>query len=137
MARRAAACGACSRCSATRARIASPMPSLAQRARATCTTPSSKAASIAIPPTREPSRAPVWPAAILQDLPDPRDQPLQGRAVEAVGATEAVHHPGLDVALPGMADVLGARVLAPHRTVLVPPLGGPQVHAHACSVSAM
>ena len=75
-------------------------------------------------------------AGILQDPPDARDQPLQGRAIEPVGATEAVHHPGLDVALPGMADVLGERVVAHHRTVLVPPLGGPQVHAHACSVSA-
>ena len=75
-------------------------------------------------------------AGVLQDPPDARDQPLQGGAIEAVGAAEAVHHLGLDVALPGMADVLGQRVVAHHRTVLVPPLGGPQVHAHACSVSA-
>src|SRR4051794_23294697 len=34
-----------------------------------------------------------------------------------------------------MAHVLGQRVVAHHRAVLVPPLGGPQVHAHACSVS--
>src|SRR4051794_39624061 len=135
MASRAAACGACSCFSAIRAWTSSPMPSLAQRARATCTTPSSKAASIAIPPTLEPSRAPASPPA-SQDPPDARDQPLQGRAIEAVGATEAVHHPGLDVALPGMADVLGERLVAHHRTVLVPPLGGPQVHAHARSVSA-
>ena len=38
-------------------------------------------------------------AGILQDPPDARDQPLQGRAIEAVGAAEVVHHPGLDVAL--------------------------------------
>src|SRR4051794_4599436 len=35
-----------------------------------------------------------------------------------------------------MADVLGEGVVAHHRTVLVPPLGGPQVHAHGSSVSA-
>jgi hypothetical protein len=65
---------------------------------------------------------------------DAAHQPLQRRPVEAVGAAEAVHHPGLDLALLGMADVLGERVVADDRAVLVPALGGPKIHAHAYSV---
>ena len=38
---------------------------------------------------------------------DAAHQPLQRRPVEAIGAAEAVHDLGLDVALLGMADVLG------------------------------
>jgi hypothetical protein len=73
-------------------------------------------------------------ARISKDPLDARDQPLQGRPVELVGPAEAVHHLGLDIALLGMTHVLGKRVVPDHRAVLVPPLRGPQVHAHACSV---
>src|SRR3954447_13579640 len=151
MGRRAVACGAVSRFSSSSAWMASPMPSLAQSAFATWTTPSPKLASRAMPaapaasaaagpPPPSPPRArpgggrPAAPA--LRAGPDPRAQPLQGRPVEPVGAAEVVPHPGLDVALPGVAHVLGQGVVADHRAVLVPPSGGPQVHAHACSVPA-
>jgi hypothetical protein len=73
-------------------------------------------------------------ACIGKDPLDARDQPLQGRPVELVGPAETVHHLGLDIALLGMAHVLGECQVAHHRAVLVPPLRGPQVHAHACSV---
>src|SRR4051795_7378041 len=149
MARRAVACGAVSRFSSRSAWMASPMPSLAQSAFATWTTPSPKLASRGMPAPRAasaaggPSPAPPrlgrgGPAAPPppQARADARDQPLQGRPVEPVGAAEVVHHPGLDVALPGVAHVLGQGVVADHRAVLVPPSGGPQVHAHACSVPA-
>ena len=59
------------------------------------------------------------------------NQPLQRRPVETVGAADAVHHLGLDVALLGMAEVLGQRVVADDRPVLVPALRGPKIHAHA------
>ena len=73
-------------------------------------------------------------ACIGKDPLDARDQPLQGRPVEMVGPAETVHHLGLDIALLRMTDVLGECQVAHHRAVLVPPLRGPQVHAHACSV---
>jgi hypothetical protein len=60
-----------------------------------------------------------------QDPLDACDQPLQGCPVELVGPAEAVHHPGLDIALLGMTNVLGECQVAHHRAVLVPPLGGP------------
>ncbi len=70
-------------------------------------------------------------AAFLgQDPPDAGHQPLQHGPVEPVGAPEAMHDPGLDVALLGVAAVLGKRVVAHHAPVLVPPLGRSQVHAH-------
>jgi hypothetical protein len=43
---------------------------------------------------------------------DAAHEPLQRRPVEAIGAAEAVHHLGLDVALLGIADVLGERIVA-------------------------
>ena len=58
-----------------------------------------------------------------------------GAAVEAIGTAEALHHPGLDMPLFGMADVLGEGVVADDRAVLVPALRGSKVHAHAYSVS--
>lgn len=69
-------------------------------------------------------------AAFLgQDPPDAGHQPLQHGPVEPVGAPEAMHDPGLNVALLGVAAVLGKRVVAHHAPVLVPPLGRSQVHA--------
>jgi hypothetical protein len=65
---------------------------------------------------------------------DAAHQPLQRCPVEAISAAEAVHHPGLDMALLGMADVLGERVVADDRAVLVASLRGAKVHAHAFSV---
>ena len=64
-------------------------------------------------------------ACIRKDALDARDQPLQRRSVELVGTAEAVHHLGLDIALLGMAHILGEGVVAHHRAVLVPSLGGP------------
>lgn len=70
-------------------------------------------------------------AAFLgQDPPDAGHQPLQHGPVEPVGTPEAMHDPGFNVALLGVAGVLGERVVAHHAPVLVPPLGRPQVHAH-------
>jgi hypothetical protein len=63
-----------------------------------------------------------------------RTRPLERRPVEAISAAEAVHHLGLDVALLGIADVLGQRVVPDDRAVLVPALRGPKVHAHTYSV---
>jgi hypothetical protein len=71
----------------------------------------------------------------VEDAADAAHEPLERRPVEAIGAAEAVHHPGLDVALRGVADVRGEGVVAHHRAALVPPLRGPEVHAHDCSVS--
>jgi hypothetical protein len=68
---------------------------------------------------------------------DAAHQSLERGAVEAIGAAEAVHHPGLDVAPGGVADVLGEGVVAHHRAVLVPPPRGPKVHAHDRSVSRL
>ncbi len=66
------------------------------------------------------------PTSLARQNPlDARDQPLQGCPVELVGTAEAVHHLGLDIALLGMTNVLGERVVAHHRAVLVPPSGGP------------
>ena len=92
------------------------------------------------PRSRSPVRAAFAPAAAVAGVgiehpADAAHQPLQRGAVEAIGAAEAVHHLGLDVALLGMADVLGERVVADDRAVLVPALRGPKVHAHAYSVS--
>ncbi len=72
----------------------------------------------------------------IEHAPDAVHQPLQRRPVEAIGAPEAVHHLGLDVAFLGMADVLGERVVADDRAVLVAPLRGAKVHAHAFSVGS-
>jgi len=58
---------------------------------------------------------------------DAAHQALQRRPVEAVGATEAVHHLGLDVTLLAIADVLGEGVVADDRAVLVAALRGPKV----------
>jgi hypothetical protein len=71
----------------------------------------------------------------IEDPADAPHQALERRSVEAVGATEAVHHLGLDVTLLGMADVLGEGVVADDRAVLVAALRGSKVHAHAYSVS--
>src|SRR4030095_5096285 len=76
-------------------------------------------------------RAPV----VIEHPADAAHQSLQRGAVEAIGAAEAVHHLGLDVTLLGIADVLGQRVVADDRTVLVAALRGPKTHAHAYSVS--
>jgi hypothetical protein len=51
-----------------------------------------------------------------------------------IGAAEAVHDPGLDVALLGMAHILGKGVVADDRAAFVAPLRGAKVHAHAYSV---
>jgi hypothetical protein len=66
---------------------------------------------------------------------DAAHQALERGAVELILAAEAVHDPGLDVALPGIADVLGQGQVAHHRAVLVPPPRGPKVHAHSIGVS--
>src|SRR4051794_18260479 len=71
-----------------------------------------------------------------QDPADARDQPLQGGSVELVLATEAMDHAGLDMALFGMAPVLGQGEVAHHRAVLVPSLRGPEIHAHTIGVYA-
>src|SRR3954452_445720 len=73
---------------------------------------------------------------VPQDPPDARDQPLQGRSVELVLAAEAVDHAGLDMALFGMAPVLGQGEVAHHRAVLVPSLRGSEIHAHTIGVYA-
>ena len=92
---------------------------------ATCHTGENSSATSGNPKTA--TRAP-------QDPPDARDQPLQGGAVELVLAAEAVDHAGLDMALLGVAAVLGQGEVAHHRAVLVPSLRGPEIHAHTISV---
>ena len=84
-----------------------------------------------------PSRRPRARRVGVEHPADAAHQSLQRGAVEAIGAAEAVHHLGLDVTLLGMADVLGQRVVADDRAVLVPALRGPKVHAHAYSVSGL
>ena len=69
-----------------------------------------------------------------QNPPDAGHQPLEYRPIQLVGTTEAVHHPGLDMALLGMPRVLGQRVVAHHAAVLVPPLGRSKIHAHPDSM---
>ena len=71
---------------------------------------------------------------VVQDPPDTRDQPLQGRSVELVLAAEAVDHASFDMALFGMAPILRQGKVAHHRAVLVPSLRGPEIHAHTISV---
>ena len=68
---------------------------------------------------------------------DAAHEALQRGPVEPVGAAEAVHHLGLDVASLGMADVLGERVVADDRAVRVAALRGSKVHAHVCSMYTM
>jgi hypothetical protein len=102
------------------------------KASTTCATPSSNTASISISPARSTTGAPL---RLAQNPPDARHQPLQHRPIEPVGTTEAVHHPGFDMALLRMARILGERVVAHHAAVLVPPLGRSQVHAHPDSMS--
>ena len=72
-----------------------------------------------------------------QNPPNTRHQPLQHRPVEPLGPAEAVHHPGLDMALLGVPGILGERVVAHHAAVLVTPLGRPKIHAHSDSMSIM
>ena len=72
--------------------------------------------------------------ALAEVLQGGGDLGLMIAAVEAVGAAEAVHHLGLDVTLLGIAGVLGERVVADDRAVLVFSLGGSQVHAYALNV---
>ena len=112
------------------------MPSSCHRARATCAIPSSSTLSIASSPAGRPSGCLVgrrW-RVLVEHAADAAHQALERGAVELVGTAEAVHHAGLDIAFPGIADVLGERQVAHHRAVLVPPLRGPQVHAHAIRV---
>jgi len=74
-------------------------------------------------------------ASVIQNPSDAMDQALQRRLVQLIGSAEAVHHLGLDIALLGMADILGKSIIADGRAVLVAPLGRPEIHAHwiACT----
>jgi hypothetical protein len=53
-----------------------------------------------------------WAAIIVQNPADTLDQTLKRGLVQLIGTAEAVHHLGFDVALLGMADILGEGVVA-------------------------
>jgi hypothetical protein len=67
---------------------------------------------------------------------DAGHQPFQHRPVELIGTAEMVDDPRLDVALLRMPRVLGEGQVADDGAVLVPSLGGPQVHTHEPAMSA-
>lgn len=67
---------------------------------------------------------------VIQNPANAMDQTLQRRLVQLIGPAEAVHHLGLDIVFLGMADILGERVVADGRAILIAPLGGPKIHAH-------
>ena len=74
---------------------------------------------------------------VIQNPANAMDQTQKRRLVQLISPAEAVHHLGLDIALLGMADIFGERIIADGRAVLVAPLGRSKVHAHwiACTTN--
>ena len=137
IAKRAARCGAFSCFSAILDAIAAAIPSRSHETSTTCTTQSRRPGlehrldrDVASARALDHRRA----IPLGQNSPDARHQPLQHRPVEPVGTAEAVHHPGLDMALLRMPRVLGEGRVPHHAAVLVPPLARSKVHAHPDSM---
>jgi hypothetical protein len=86
---------------------------------------------------RQPGLARGDRRAAIEHAANAAHQALQGGAVKLVLAAEAVDDAGFDVALVGVAAVLGKRQVAHHRAVLVAPLRGPEIHAHSIAVYSM